>query len=336
MSDFTVRLEQVFQGPLDLLLFLVKQQEVEIQEVEIASIVDGYLEYLDALRELDIEVAGDFLVMAATLMAIKSRSLLPREEVDLDDELDPEDELIQRLIEYRRFKEVSDDLGRRFEERQRLHGRGAHPELAERPEEVTLDLGELSVWDLLGTFSRLLRETLANQPRRVQGDPRPLRYYVRTLARTLRDHAAEGASLRELVEGLDGPPTRETLVGAFCALLELVKLGVCTVEQDADRTDIVLRMRPEVAEDVDGLLEASHFEDEGDPEGLDLAEESDHIPSPAEAIAAEPAIPDPTVPTDRADASSAAVSPPAELRASPIAPEPVPEPDSEPHPGGSR
>ncbi len=278
MNEFSVRLEQVFQGPMDLLLFLVKQQEVEIHEVEIGRIVDGYLAYLDALRELDIEVAGEFLVMAATLMAIKSRSLLPREEIEIEDELDPEDELIQRLIEYRRFKEVSDDLGRRFEERRRLHGRGAHPELDERPEEVTLDLGELSVWDLLGTFSRLLRETLANQPRRVQGDPRPLRFYVRTLARTLQERAGEGASLQALIEDLDVPPSRETLVGAFCALLELVKLGVCTVEQDADRADIVLRLRPEVAEDVDGLLDATHFEDEGEPEGLDLAPENAHIP----------------------------------------------------------
>lgn len=283
MSEFTVRLEQVFQGPMDLLLFLVKQQEVEIHEVEIASIVDGYLAYLDALRELDIEVAGEFLVMAATLMAIKSRSLLPREEVDLEDELDPEDELIQRLIEYRRFKEVSDDLGRRFEERHRLHGRGAHPELSERAGETTLDLGELSVWDLLGTFSRLLRETLANQPRRVYGDPRPLRYYVRTLVEILREHSTEGASLRTIVENIEGPPTRETLVGAFCALLELVKLGVCTVEQGADREDIVLRVRPEVCEDVDGLLEASHFDDEGDPQGLDVVDESAHIPTPAPA-----------------------------------------------------
>ncbi len=98
MTDFTIRLEKVFQGPMDLLLHLVRQQEVEIQEISISRVIEGYLAYLDALRELDIELAGEFLVMAATLMSIKSRSLLPREEVNLEDELDPRDELIQRLV----------------------------------------------------------------------------------------------------------------------------------------------------------------------------------------------------------------------------------------------
>src|SRR5689334_239475 len=106
-SPFTIRLERVFQGPMDLLLHLVREQEVEIHEIEINTVVQGYLEYLKAMKDLDIELAGDFLVMAATLMSIKSRSLLPREEIDLEKELDPRDELIQRLIEYRRFKEAS-------------------------------------------------------------------------------------------------------------------------------------------------------------------------------------------------------------------------------------
>ena len=82
-SDFTVALERVFHGPLDLLLHLVREQEVEIHEVKITDVIDGYMQHLRALEELDLEVAGEFLVMAATLMAIKSRSLLPTEDVDL-------------------------------------------------------------------------------------------------------------------------------------------------------------------------------------------------------------------------------------------------------------
>jgi hypothetical protein len=95
-SDFTITLERVFQGPMDLLLHLVREQEVEIHEVELSKVISAYLAYLEALRELDIELAGDFLVMASTLMSIKSRSLLPREEIDLAEELDPRNELIQR------------------------------------------------------------------------------------------------------------------------------------------------------------------------------------------------------------------------------------------------
>ena len=98
-EDYTVRLDQVFQGPMDLLLYLVREQEVEIHEVEISRVIEGYLDYVQAMEALDIELAGEFVVMAATLMAIKSRSLLPQDEINLEDELDPRDELIERLIE---------------------------------------------------------------------------------------------------------------------------------------------------------------------------------------------------------------------------------------------
>ena len=162
--DYTVQLEQVFQGPLDLLLHLVNEQEVDIHEVEITRILDGYLAYLKALEEIDIEVAGDFLLMAATLMSIKSRSLLPREEIDLEEELDPRDELIQRLIEYRHFKEVSRELADKLDERARLFPLGDKSGINYDPEAATIDLGELTHWDLLAAFSRLaiLQSRLAN------------------------------------------------------------------------------------------------------------------------------------------------------------------------------
>ena len=142
-SPFTLRLERVFQGPLDLLLHLVREQEVEIHEIEINRVVVEYLAYLRALKDLDIELAGDFLVMAATLMSIKSRALLAADEIDLEKELDPRDELIQRLIEYRRFKEASDQLGQRYALRELAFERGEAG--AEAPaEEPVLELGELT------------------------------------------------------------------------------------------------------------------------------------------------------------------------------------------------
>ena len=153
-EEFTVQLERVFHGPMDLLLHLVKEQEVEIQDVQLLRVVDGYMDYLKQLAELDIEVAGEFLVMAATLMAIKSRSLLPREEVELDDDLDPEDELIQRLLEYRRFKGAADDLEERYRRRTLEHERGIKNEARDHEPEKTLDVGELTAWDLLAAFSK--------------------------------------------------------------------------------------------------------------------------------------------------------------------------------------
>jgi segregation and condensation protein A len=280
---------------MDLLLHLVREQEVEIQEVEITRVIEGYLGYLDALRDLDIELAAEFLLMAATLMSIKARSLLPREEVDLEDELDPKDELIQRLLEYRRFKEASQGLHWSQLEREQLAPRGAFPELdldLDRPE-PTLDLGELTAWDLLGVFSRLMRETLANRPHHVAGDPRPLRYYVTELARRVRTKGR--VSLRSLLTEFDDEPTRETLVGAFCALLELVKLGVVTADQPETRGEIDILFLPEVDSDLDHLLDGTRFDDELDAAGSGESQdeppegEPEVEPEPADEPADEPA-----------------------------------------------
>jgi segregation and condensation protein A len=260
---FTVRLERVFQGPMDLLLHLVREQEVDISEVEIARVIAGYLEYLQAMRDLDIEVAGDFLVMAATLMSIKSRSLLPRESVQLEEELDPKDELIQRLIEYRRFREASDRLGERYELRALQHARGANA-YGDGSAEPELDLGEVSQWDLLAAFSRLLRETLANRPHRVKADTKPLRFYVAGLAHKLREHRT--LSLRDVVFMLDDEPTRESLIGSFCALLELCKLGIVRVVQTGPTAEIGIELVAAHSDDMDAVISSEIFDDERPPE----------------------------------------------------------------------
>jgi len=262
--DFTVRLERVFHGPMDLLLHLVREQEVEIHEVEIARVVSGYLEHMRAMRDLDIEVAGDFLVMAATLMAIKSRSLLPRERVDLDEGLDPRDELIQRLIEYRRFRGASEDLGARWAQREQQHARGA-PVTDEPEEGPQLDLGELTPWDLLAQYSRLLRETLADRPHQVVRDNRPLRFFVVETARALQ--GGGGRTLRELVLAVDPEPSRESLIGSFCALLELARLGLVRLGQRAADAEIEVHLREDRSGDVDAVLRDTVFDDEvrGEP-----------------------------------------------------------------------
>ncbi len=258
-NGYTVCLDRVFRGPMDLLLHLVREQEVEIHEVEISRVLTGYLEYLRAMRELDIEVAGEFLVMAATLMSIKSRSLLPRESVDLDEGLDPKDELIQRLIEYRRFREASEDLGTRFAVRSLQHERGAKPAVeAEGPE---LELGEITAWDLLAQFSRLMHETLANRPHQVVRDGRPLRYFVEEIARILVERG--GRSLRDLVLAVDAEPSRESLIGSFCALLELARLGLVRLSQASEMEEIGIHLREDRAGDVAAVLRDTVFEDEG-------------------------------------------------------------------------
>jgi segregation and condensation protein A len=239
--------------------------------VRLAEVVDVYMAHIKGLERLDIEVAGDYLVVAATLLAIKSRSLLPRDEVQLDDDLlDPEDELIQRLIEYRRFKGASDDLEERWRRRQLEHARGFRGELDAHAPERELDLGELTAWDLLATFSRLMRETLQDRPHRIASDARPLRWFVRHLGGLVSRRGR--ATLRDIVLDLDdGALTREGLVGSFCALLELVKIGLVSIEQAEQDADIELVWSSDGDADLDELIRVSRFMDEED-------ERSDEIP----------------------------------------------------------
>src|SRR5438034_3229411 len=127
MSEYKVQFE-VFEGPLDLLLYLVKKEEVDIYQVNLTKIATQFIEYIELMRELDLEVAGEFLVMAATLMRIKSRMLLPPAIAEEEEE-DPRAGLVRQLLEYSRFKEASQDLGR-LETERRLHfERGAPAQL---------------------------------------------------------------------------------------------------------------------------------------------------------------------------------------------------------------
>ena len=257
--DYTIHLERVFQGPMDLLLHLVREQEVEIQEIQIARILEGYMTYLESLDALDIEYAADFLVMAATLMSIKSRSLLSSDEIDLEKELDPRDELIQRLVEFRRFKHAADVLDESRRLRERQFERGAHPELGEDRVEREFDLGELTAFDLLATYSRLMRETLADRPHRVLVDERPMRYYVEQVVARLK--TSPTLSLRELV-GTFAHDSREALVGSFCALLELVRLEVIEVTQTEPRADISIRVRSGRLSELEDVVRNTRFDEE--------------------------------------------------------------------------
>lgn len=275
--DYTIHLERVFQGPMDLLLHLVREQEVEIHEIQIARIVQGYMAYLESLESLDIEYAGDFLVMAATLMSIKSRALLSSDEIDLEKELDPRDELIQRLIEFRRFKHAADVLEEARRLRERQHERGAHPELGAERVEREFDLGELTAFDLLATFSRLMRETLADRPHRVVLEGRPLRYYVEQVVQRLKERPQ--VSLRTLVCSFGLDP-REALIGSFCALLELVRLEVIEVAQEAPRSDIEIRVRAEKAAELEDVVRNTRFDEEAPPG-----------PPPAPGPPSQPALP---------------------------------------------
>jgi len=158
----------IFEGPLDLLLYLVRKHEVDIYEVPLAGITEEYLAYLSALQQLSVDLAGEFLVVASTLLLIKSRMLLPLQDAEEDDEeeeLDPEQELAQRLLEYRAYKEASELLEESRQLRERIYLRPGEGETDVGTGWVLLE--EVSVFDLVGAFRDLLEQATEPESRTV-------------------------------------------------------------------------------------------------------------------------------------------------------------------------
>ena len=153
---YKVKLE-TFEGPLDLLLFLIKKNEVDIYDIPISTITHQYLEYIDIIKMLDIEAAGDFIYMASTLMRIKAQMLLPRPEVedDLEEVEDPRQELVYRLLDYKRFKKVANDLAEKEKTARDFHPRGNFKfEHASIQEEID-SISQVTLYDLISAFKKL-------------------------------------------------------------------------------------------------------------------------------------------------------------------------------------
>ena len=213
-----------FHGPLDLLLYLVKRNEVDVRDVPIARIAEQFLLYVEAIQTIDVEWAGEFLVMAATLMEIKSRMLLPRsEETTAEPVEDPRRELVRQLIEYRKTKDAAGHLDRLVEERQ-FHIARIPPDDEEGA--TSPRFRRVEMWDLVSAFGRLVRETESIHPLHVVADDTPQEVYL-DLVRS-RLYGGRRISFRGLFEP---PYTRPRLIGIFLAVLELIKLQEIVLDQ---------------------------------------------------------------------------------------------------------
>lgn len=223
-----------FHGPLDLLLYLVKRNEVDVRDIPVARIAEQFLDHLHAIQTIDVESAGEFLVMAATLMELKSKLLLPRPEESADAEPDdPRKELVRQLVEYRKTKDAAGHLDRLAEERQ-FHV----PRLPPDDEEgaTSARLRRVELWDLVGAFGRLVRETEALQPLHLVQDETPQAAYLELLRNKL--WSGRPIAFRDL---FDPPLTRPRLIGVFLALLELVKVAEVIFDQPEPFGDIWVR-----------------------------------------------------------------------------------------------
>jgi segregation and condensation protein A len=234
--DYQVDLD-TFRGPLDLLLYLVKRDEVDIRDIPIARVAEQFQGYLEVLTLIDVEVAGDFLVMASTLMEIKSKMLLPRPEEAGEAEDDPRLELVKQLLQYKRFKEATGMLDARAEQQAQRLAR-LTPAVPASPSSPAVRPVEL--WDLVSAFGRLMRETLALQPQTITVDQTPLTVYMETILAQLRQ------ATRLPLSSLFTPPfSRGRLVGLFLAILELSKGMRVLPEQPDLFGDIWLTLNPE-------------------------------------------------------------------------------------------
>ncbi len=260
----------VFCGPLDLLLHLVKQQEVDIHEIRIAQILDQYLKHLEVLRELDLGDLGDFLVMASTLMEIKSREMLPNEAVEVEQELDPRDDLIRRLLEYKRYRDISRRLERLATRRSRMidvvlplpgEVQEVHRRLEEESE--TLDLGDVEIWTLTAAFAKLLEETGNRQQTLEIGiDRRGMHWYVDAILQRTRGRSE--VRFAELFERGSG---RLAMIGTFIAILEMMKQGVLRAWQGDGHGDILVVYRGEEGLSAEQILAGGERLDRNDEPG---------------------------------------------------------------------
>ena len=275
----TYRVElPVFSGPMDLLLHLVREQEVDIHEVSISRILRSYLEHLSVLEALDLHDLGEFVVMASTLMEIKSRELLPREEVSVEKELDPRDDLIRKLLEYKRYRDLARKLARLAERRARmLEATVPMPkDLAPTEEEEDmLDLEDVDVWALTRAFAKLLEETGQAQELRFGVEKRSVRWYTEQILQRVKGSGE--LRFEDLFVKSDG---RYGLIGTFCAMLEMMKQGFLRAHQDECFGPITISFRGPEDLTADEVL--AQVEREAMPETPGVAAEAALGGAPAE------------------------------------------------------
>ena len=216
--SYKIKLE-VFEGPLDLLLYLVKKDHLNICDIPIAKVTDQYLAYLELMKLLDLNIAGEFLVMAATLMQIKSKMLLPAEEgQEQVDEEDPRAELVRRLLEYEKFKEIAENLRQKEVGQQEIFKRPKTDGLSQVPEEKEVYF-EASIFDLISAFSKALEEVPKEIFYEVFKDEFTVEQKVHQILHLLVEKSKVGLS-----ELFMQAKNKIEVIVTFLAILELIRM----------------------------------------------------------------------------------------------------------------
>lgn len=223
---------QIFEGPLDLLLFLIKKDEVNIHDIPISEITKQYLQYMEYMEMLDLNIAGEFLVMAATLMHIKSKMLLPKEDLEqIQEEIDPREELVRKLLEYKRFKEAAGSLQDMEKQQKETFTRSVEEDVADA--QPTEDYFEASIFDLISAFTKVLKDV-----------PKEQFYEV------IKDEVTVSEKMHEIFHMLVKEPilsffnlfknarSKLEIIATFLAVLELIRMKEIITRQDKAFGDI--------------------------------------------------------------------------------------------------
>jgi segregation and condensation protein A len=244
--QYSVKVD-AFEGPLDLLLHLINRYEIDIYDIPVAQITEQYLLYVRAMQELQLDVASEYLVIAATLLAIKSKMLLPKKEEELlDDELnmeyeeDPREELMLRLIEYKKFKEAATQLQEREEDRSQLFSKPpmVFDVSAVEVEDDKQAALNVSLYDMLAAFQKLMKRKKLQKPLQTKVARQEI-----SIEQRMSDIMTELRSMAGRRSFYDLFPfkERESIVVTFLAILELMKQNLVQVEQEGNFDEIFLQ-----------------------------------------------------------------------------------------------
>lgn len=224
---YRVHLEN-FEGPLDLLLYFIRRDEIDIYDIPIADITHEFIDIVEKMKQLNINLAGEFIVMASTLMRIKSKMLIPRPEFDEDDEMiDPRKELIDQLLEYSRFKEASESLSAFAENRSHIFSAGKPMFVSEAPEEVNVILKDVTLYDIAKSFKIAMDNRPVIQSYELQRETVHLDNQKELVIKSF-----DGDGRLRFSTLLNQLQTKIEIVVTFLAILELIRLHQITVVQN--------------------------------------------------------------------------------------------------------
>ncbi|WP_059105786.1 segregation/condensation protein A [Shouchella shacheensis] len=245
MNTYSVKIDS-FEGPLDLLLHLIQQAEVDIYDIPVALISDQYLQYIHTMQELELDLASEYLVMAATLLQIKSQMLLPKQEELFEEEEnwleddDPRDELVEQLVEYRTMKQAAEKLREKETDRSLLHTRppadlDGHLSAEEHRE---LAIRDVSLFDMLGAYQKLMQRQAWNAPKtkKVQAEE----FSIETKMNDLLDQLAAGKGQLSFQTLVANNHDRGHIVVTFLAILELMKTRAVHCLQEESFSEIMI------------------------------------------------------------------------------------------------